>query len=445
MRRAWIVGGSVTSSTAVASLVGKHRDELLGVERIPLRNLRHAAPELRREDAAGVERVEKLRRFAVRERLEAHVHALPLGPLLEQLGTRDAEEEDRGVAAPAAHVLDEVEQRRLGPVDVLQDDDERPFAREELEEPPHGPEELLRRSGSAAAEHAETLEHECGVGIVAHRFRHGLLAAEALDELRQRPEGDPVAVGEGSDPTATVAYAPTSATSSDTSRVLPTPAAPITVTSRHSPALRARGQPSLRTPSSRLRPTSGVSQRRANESAPAMAPSTRHASTGARLPFASTGRSGLESRGVADEPLGQPADQDVAATGCFLEPFRGVDGVARGECRDAVAGHDLPGVDADADPQLGHVSSGEGGVQPSDCALHLEGGSDRPECVVLVGLREPEDGHHGVADELLHGAAVTFDGDPHLLVPPRPSARVAARDRAVRRARSNRPGRRRGH
>ena len=93
-------------------------------------------------------------------------------------------------------MLDEIEQRRLGPVDVLEDDEQRPFARERLEQAPHGPEELLRRSRSAAAERAEALDHERGVGLVAHRVRHGLLAAEPLDELRQRPEGDPVAVGE---------------------------------------------------------------------------------------------------------------------------------------------------------------------------------------------------------------------------------------------------------
>ena len=89
-------------------------------------------------------------------------------------------------------------------------------------------------------------------------------------------------------PEATVAYAPTSATNSDTSRVLPTPAAPITVTSWHSRRSALAVSPSLSTPSSSVRPTRGVSQRRANESAPAMTPSTRQASTGALLPFAST-------------------------------------------------------------------------------------------------------------------------------------------------------------
>jgi hypothetical protein len=38
-----------------------------------------------------------------------------------------------------------------------------------------------------------------------------------------------------------------------------------------------------------------------------------------------------------------------------------------------------------------------------------------PEGVVLVELRDAEDGHHGVADVLLDGAAVTLDGAAHRL------------------------------
>jgi hypothetical protein len=40
-------------------------------------------------------------------------------------------------------VLDQVQERRLGPVEILEDDDERPPARKLLEELAHAPEELL--------------------------------------------------------------------------------------------------------------------------------------------------------------------------------------------------------------------------------------------------------------------------------------------------------------
>ena len=166
-------------------LLGEHRDELLGVERIPLGHLCDARAELRRQHAAAVECGEELCRVPGRERLEPHERALPPRPLLEQLRPGDAEEQDRCVAAPAADVLDEVEQRRLGPVDVLEENEQRTLRAERLEQPAHGPEELLRRGGSGAAEHPEALDDERCVGLAAHRVRHRLLAAEPPEELRR--------------------------------------------------------------------------------------------------------------------------------------------------------------------------------------------------------------------------------------------------------------------
>ena len=177
-------------------LLGEHRHELLGVERIALGDLGHACAQLRRQDAVAIERLEKLGRLPTREWLESHAHALPLGSLFEQLLAGDAEDEDRRVAAPAAHMLDEVEHGRLRPVDVLEHDQERAGSGEAFEEAPHRPEQLLGRRGALAAEHAQALDDECGVGFVAHRVRYGSLAAEVPDQLCQRPERDPVAVGE---------------------------------------------------------------------------------------------------------------------------------------------------------------------------------------------------------------------------------------------------------
>ena len=77
--------------------------------------------------------------------------------------------------------------------------------------------------------------------------------------------------------------------------------------------------------------------------------------------------------------------------------------------------HDLAGVDADAglDAELGQ------GV------AHLDRGSAGPQRVVLVHLRNPEDGHDRVADELLHRAAVRLDDRLHPL-------EVAGEERAQR-------------
>ena len=47
------------------------------------------------------------------------------------------------------------------------------------------------------------------------------------------------------------------------------------------------------------------------------------------------------------------------------------------------------------------------------CPLHPGRGADRTECVVLVQLREAEDRHHRVADELLDDAAVLLELRAH--------------------------------
>ena len=65
-----------------------------------------------------------------RERLEQHrrrvqLAAAPVRPPVEQLGSRHAEQENRRVAAQVGDVIDEIEERLLAPVDVVQHDDER--------------------------------------------------------------------------------------------------------------------------------------------------------------------------------------------------------------------------------------------------------------------------------------------------------------------------------
>ena len=81
----------------------------------------------------------------LRQRLERDRRAAPARALVEQVGSREAEKQDRCVAAPAGDVLEQVEERRLGPVDVLEADDERALARERLEQPPDRPERLFAR------------------------------------------------------------------------------------------------------------------------------------------------------------------------------------------------------------------------------------------------------------------------------------------------------------
>ena len=52
-------------------------------------------------------------------------------------------------------------------------------------------------------------------------------------------------------------------------------------------------------------------------------------------------------------------------------------------------------------------------VQRGEGLAHLGCGADRPQRIVLMDLGNPEDGHDGVADELLDGATVVFDRGLH--------------------------------
>ena len=74
---------------------------------------------------------------------------LPAGPsrvIVEQLGARHAREQDRGVPSEVGDVLDELQERRLGPLEVVDHEDDGPIDGETLEQRPERPERLLRRA-----------------------------------------------------------------------------------------------------------------------------------------------------------------------------------------------------------------------------------------------------------------------------------------------------------
>ena len=90
--------------------------------------------------------VDQLVRLTRRERLERQ--RLGLGPRaprraeVDQVGARKAEQEDRCVVRPPGQVLQQVEQGRLSPVDVFEENDERPVPGKLLEQAAYGPEQL---------------------------------------------------------------------------------------------------------------------------------------------------------------------------------------------------------------------------------------------------------------------------------------------------------------
>ena len=76
--------------------------------------------------------------------------AAPAWPLVEELGACEADEEDRRVTGPVRQVLDEVEEGRLGPLQVVEEDDERPGLRLRFEQAADGPGGFVRRAWAPA-------------------------------------------------------------------------------------------------------------------------------------------------------------------------------------------------------------------------------------------------------------------------------------------------------
>src|SRR6266566_982228 len=109
-------------------------------------------------------------------------------------------------------------------------------------------------------------------------------------------------------------------------------------------------------------------------------------------------------RPFGERPRGLPR-QHLARSGGGLEPRGRVDDGPRHEqlAVGAGSGGGLAGFDPDPDLERGGET--ELLAEAAHTLPDREPGAHRPERVVLVHLREPEDGHHRVADELLGTAA----------------------------------------
>ncbi len=159
----------------------EHREQLLDEEWIPRSNLADPGSGIDGQLGVTDELRDQLVRLGRRERLERDRLRLqaptPRRADVDQIGTREAQQQQRRVASPVHEMLQEVEQGRLGPMDVLDDERDRLLACATLERLPDRPEDVLRcdfrkRGG----------ELVLGVGL-----------AEDLDEW---PVGDALAIGE---------------------------------------------------------------------------------------------------------------------------------------------------------------------------------------------------------------------------------------------------------
>jgi hypothetical protein len=161
---------------ALAWLLARHREHLVNEERVSLRRGNDPAPRLT---------VNRVRRKCVdqpvaildaewpeEERRRVELPTSPSGLGVEKLGPSHAEEEDRRAAREVGDVLDQLEERSLSPLDVVEDDDLRPLRGTLFE---------------------ETAERELCLGgrAAEHRVR---VDADREEELDERPVRDPLAV-----------------------------------------------------------------------------------------------------------------------------------------------------------------------------------------------------------------------------------------------------------
>ena len=116
-----------TALESEEAVVDQHREHLLDEERVALGGLEDPVTRDLRDVGSPEEVVDELRRIVAGQRLKqdrgrVHLAAAPTGADLEELGPRDAQHQDRGIPRPVREVFDQVEERRLSPVDIVEHD-----------------------------------------------------------------------------------------------------------------------------------------------------------------------------------------------------------------------------------------------------------------------------------------------------------------------------------
>jgi hypothetical protein len=172
---------------------------------------------LGREHRPFEQRTDQARRVVVRERRQRDGRgvssaAAPRRVELEELWTRGAEDDERHGRSPRDQMLDELEQRRVCPVEVLDNEDEGSLRRHGLEKGAPGGERLVAIRGSfalggsneprelafdprALRSAGEERLDRCGELVARRRRVVGLEdAGVCLDDLAERPQRDAFAI-----------------------------------------------------------------------------------------------------------------------------------------------------------------------------------------------------------------------------------------------------------
>ena len=346
----------------------------------------------------------------------------PALALVQQLGAGGAEDHHRALDRPR-EVLDQVEQRRLGPVQVVDHQHQRLVGGERLQQPADAPEHLLdRERGVGQADHrlqaggdgaASGQRLDLGPRLV-RRIRLVDVGGDA-DRVGHRPERDAVAVRQA----AARHDAGRRLDRGEELRGQPRLADSRLAEQRHQP------RPAVGDGAVELREQLGVllvaaDHRRQPPGAGAHAGVLQHGDqpVGAdalRLALELQRLDLLDRDHVGHQPVGQLAQQHLLGRCRLLQPGGDVDGVAGDQplVGRRVAGDHLAGVDAGAVLERDAPARLEVGVQRLQRGLHVGRRAHRPQRVVLVQPRQAEHRHHRVADELLDAAAVPLEHRPH--------------------------------
>ena len=347
----------------------QHPGRLLDEERVALGLLEQRLPLRGRELAVGEQRVEQLLALLGRERLElgrsgAEAAAAPARPDVEQLGTGEAEDHQRRVLDPLGQVLDQLEQRLLAPVDVLEDEDQRPRVGELGGPLARRPGDLLLAAlGLDPLEHADGEREQVGDRVVAAlgaQLRDRLLdrivvrdPGRDLDHLGERPVGDALAVGKRAadedarlfDALEELAREP----------ALPDPGLAVDREEVRALVLDHAAERVLE----QLELEVAADERRGDRRRPAVAVADLEQAPGElrlaeALQVDRADLLGLDDAGR--QPPRERPDDDLAGFAGLLEPRRDVDRLAGGEGRVRLVGDDLARLDADPrlEPELVH-------------------------------------------------------------------------------------------
>ena len=340
----------------------------------------------------------------------------PAGAPLDQLRPSHAQEQQRGTGREQRRRLDQVEERLVAPLDVVED--ARPAApapRAACGTPRRSRPPLVPTSDSPRSER-----------IAAAAAGSDGSAASCFDHLDHRPVGDPLAVGQAAaahdprlDRGERLRHQPRLAdagVADDRHQLAALLALAPAPTPRRSARAPARGRRTATRGFAPARPA----PRRAGTPAPApTSPSARAARPAPRPP--PRGRARASPRRSAPRPAPPPARSRAATLTASPVTSRSAVPVTTSPVFTPIR---------PLDPEL------------RQRVPHLHRRPARPQRVVLVHDRHAEHRHHRVADELLHRAAVRLDDRLHPLEVAGQQRPQRLRIRLTPRARSTRSRRR---